>query len=71
MTSINSKLGFKPAGKRSMMKLPDDRAAAADLTGARCPACHATGVIEHVIHGKRTRMCTFCVPAVFWEPEEA
>lgn len=67
MTTINEKLGFKPAGKRSMMNLPDSRAEAADLTSARCPSCHRTGAIENVIHKKRTRMCTWC--NTFWEPE--
>ena len=43
MTSINSKMGLKPAGKRSMMKLPTDRAEAAKITAAVCPECQRTG----------------------------
>lgn len=41
--SINDKLGLKRAGKRSMMKLPDDRALRAKVTSARCPSCASTG----------------------------
>lgn len=69
MSTINQKLGFKPAPRRAYMNLPDSRAEAANLTGARCPACGRTGAIENVIHGKRTRMCTWC--PTFWEPEAA
>jgi uncharacterized Zn finger protein (UPF0148 family) len=43
MTTINSKMGLKPAGQRSMMKLPRDRAAAAAITSAKCPVCGRTG----------------------------
>lgn len=39
MTSINQKLGIKPAGKRSMMKLPDDRRLRNAITSAVCPEC--------------------------------
>jgi hypothetical protein len=39
MTSINEKLGLRRAGKRRMMNLPTDRAAASALTAAQCPAC--------------------------------
>lgn len=60
MSHINEKLGLKPAGKRSMMKLPTDPAARNALTAARCPACEQTGVREAVIHKKRRRMCSWC-----------
>lgn len=40
---INEKLGLKSAGKRSMMQLPDTRAAAAALTSAKCPKCGQRG----------------------------
>jgi len=44
MTSINEKLGLKPAGKRSMMKgLPPNKLDAAKITAARCPKCNHTG----------------------------
>jgi hypothetical protein len=39
MTSINEKLGIKRAGKRSMMKLPENRSEAVALTAAQCPSC--------------------------------
>jgi ribosomal protein L37AE/L43A len=43
MTSINKNLGLRPAGKRSMMKLPEDRALRAKVTAAKCPQCDRTG----------------------------
>jgi len=43
MSHINEKLGLKPAGQRSMMKLPDNRALRAVLTAAQCPACQHRG----------------------------
>ena len=43
MSRINEKLGLKPAGKRSMMKLPDDRALRVALTSAKCPKCDRRG----------------------------
>jgi hypothetical protein len=43
MSRINEKMGFKPAGKRSMMKLPSDRELRARVTSARCPSCDRTG----------------------------
>lgn len=59
MTSINGKMGLRPAGKRSMMKLPDDRAFRAQLTAARCPACHLTGArVSRVEPGKF--FCEWC-----------
>ena len=60
MTSINEKMGYKRPGRRKMMNLPKDRQAAVALTAARCPSCHATGVIENTIHGQRKRMCSRC-----------
>jgi ssDNA-binding Zn-finger/Zn-ribbon topoisomerase 1 len=60
MTTINEKRGLRRAGKRRMMKLPKNRAAAADLTAAQCPKCGSRGVIENVIHGRRRRMCSKC-----------
>jgi ribosomal protein L37AE/L43A len=43
MTHINQRLGLKPAGQRSMMKLPKDRALRTKVTSAKCPACQRTG----------------------------
>jgi len=43
MTSINKQMGLKPAGKRSMMKLPHDRALRSKVTSAVCPKCSRTG----------------------------
>ncbi len=37
MSTINGKLGLKPAGTRSMMKLPEDRALRNRVTSAQCP----------------------------------
>lgn len=37
MSTINSKLGLKAAGKRAMMKLPPDRALRNRVTAAQCP----------------------------------
>jgi hypothetical protein len=39
MSTINGKLGLKPAGQRSMMKLPKDRALRNMVTAAVCPRC--------------------------------
>lgn len=59
MTSINSKLGLKPAGRRSMMKLPKDRAAAAAITSAICPECHHTGARPSKTQPGKL-YCTWC-----------
>jgi ribosomal protein S27AE len=45
MTHINEKLGLRPGGKRSMMKLPADRALRNRVTSAICPECQRTGAI--------------------------
>jgi len=60
MTSINSKMGLKPAGKRSMMKLPPDRAEAARITSAVCPACGRTGARPSKTKGKGWAYCPGC-----------
>ncbi len=66
MTSINDKLGFKRAGKRSMMKLPTDKTARNALTAAQCPQCANRGVKESTVHGRRLRTCSWCGHG--WEP---
>jgi len=59
MTSINDKLGLRRAGKRSMMKLPDDRALRVRVTSAQCPACGRTGaMLSRVRTG--WLVCTWC-----------
>lgn len=66
MSSINSKMGLKPAGKRSMMKLPTNRAEAAAITSARCPACSRTGArLSKITAGWLT--CSWC--AHTWDPK--
>ena len=60
MTSINSKMGLKRAGKRAMMKLPPTRAAAAALTSAKCPVCQHTGARESKTKGPGWLYCTWC-----------
>lgn len=66
MTHINEKMGLKPAGKRSMMKLPDDRAMRSRLTAAKCPACSQRGAnLSRLQPGAFT--CTWCSHT--WIPE--
>jgi hypothetical protein len=60
MTSINQKMGLKPAGKRSMMKLPRDRAEAARITSAICPSCGRTGARPSKTKGPGWAYCTGC-----------
>lgn len=64
MSTINGKLGIRPAGKRSMMKLPDDRALRAKVTAAQCPACARTGArLSQTKPG--WLVCSWC--AQMWE----
>jgi hypothetical protein len=67
MSSINQKLGLKPAGKRAMMKLPADRALRNRITSARCPACDRTGARLTVARNlpPNTLVCTWCTHT--WE----
>jgi hypothetical protein len=60
MTTINSKMGLKPAGKRSMMKLPTDRAEAAKITAAKCPSCQRTGARPSKTKGAGWLWCSWC-----------
>jgi len=60
MTSINSKMGLKPAGKRSMMKLPTDRAEAVKITAAVCPECQRGGQRPSKTRGKGWAYCEHC-----------
>jgi predicted RNA-binding Zn-ribbon protein involved in translation (DUF1610 family) len=60
VTSINSKMGLKPAGKRSMMKLPTDRELRNRITAAKCPACGRTGARPSKTKGKGWAYCPGC-----------
>lgn len=60
MSHINQKLGLRPAGRRSMMKLPTDRAEAAKLTAAKCPACERTGARPSKTRGPGWAYCSWC-----------
>lgn len=66
MTSINDKLGLKRAGKRSMMQLPKDRAAAVAITSAKCPECSHTGARASKTQPGKL-YCTWCNH--IWDPE--
>jgi hypothetical protein len=65
MSSINEKLGIRPAGVRAMMKLPPTRDARSRLTAAQCPSCKNRGARE-----SRRRpgwyWCSWC--AATWDP---
>jgi transcription elongation factor Elf1 len=61
MSTINEKLGLRRAGKRSMMKLPKNRAAAAKITAAECPHCHQRGKATiSATKGLGWLFCTWC-----------
>jgi hypothetical protein len=62
MSHINDKLGLKPAGKRSMMKLPEDRALRTKVTSAACPACFARGgaYLSKVQGREGWLVCSWC-----------
>ena len=61
MTSINDKMGLKPAGKRSMMKLPKARSEAAKITSAVCPECKTVGKAKaSATKGPGWLYCTWC-----------
>jgi len=63
VTSINSKMGFKPAGKRARLKA---------LSGVTCPTCKAPDVRPTTTTGRegvRRWFCAKCGEA--WTPTEA
>lgn len=60
MSRINEKLGMKPAGKRNMMKLPEDRALRNRITSARCPECGRTGANLSKTEKTPHLFCTHC-----------
>lgn len=66
MSRINDKLGIRPAGKRSIMKLPKDRAVSVRLTAAVCPSCDRRGANEsRLMPG--AYWCSYCNHT--WRPE--
>ena len=68
MSRINDKMGLKPAGKRSMMKLPVDKALRNRLTAAQCPACEARGAYLSKVAGREGWfVCSWCSHA--WDPD--
>lgn len=70
MSHINQKLGLKPAGQRSMMKLPPDRALRNRVTSAKCPACGQRGAYLSRVHGHAGRLvCSWCSHTWDLEPE--
>lgn len=60
MSTINGKLGLKPAGKRSMMKLPPDRELRNRITAATCPDCARTGQRPSKTKGAGWLYCPYC-----------
>lgn len=61
MSRINEKMGLRPAGKRAMMKLPQDRAMACRLTAAVCPSCGGRGAILSKVRGREGLfVCSWC-----------
>jgi len=66
MSKINEKLGLKPAGKRSMMKLPEDRALRSALTAAKCPKCERRGALLSKT-SSGDFFCSWCAHS--WTPE--
>lgn len=61
MSTINGKLGLKPAGKRSMMKLPEDRALRNRVTAAVCPKCGLRRANLSKVKGREGSLwCTSC-----------
>lgn len=61
MSTINGKLGLKPAGQRSMMKLPSDRALRNRVTAAACPACGQCRAHLSKVKGQEGHLvCEWC-----------
>ncbi len=59
MSHINEKLGLRPAGKRSMMKLPSDRELRIRITAAQCPKCAERGARPKP-HQSGWVFCSWC-----------
>lgn len=61
MTSINSKLGLKPAGARARLN---------SLSGVKCAAaCGHTDTVSVIIHKRLTWCCGWCSHQ--WQPSPA
>jgi hypothetical protein len=60
VTSINKKLGLKPAGKRPMMKGTGKDAVARKLTSMICPKCPHRWLLVSVTRGIETALCAWC-----------
>lgn len=60
MTHINEKMGLRPAGRRSMMKLPKRREDAVRITSAKCPTCQRTGALPLKAKGPGWVFCSWC-----------
>lgn len=60
MSSINSKMGIKPAGARARLNA---------LSGVGCPNCPHRHVLSNVIHRRLTWACGVC--GHVWEPSAA
>lgn len=66
MSTINQKQGLRPAGKRSMMKLPTNRDLRNQVTSAQCPQCGARRANLSKVKGHEGSLwCTGCGHA--WE----
>lgn len=57
MTTINQKLGLKPAGPRKRMD---------SLSGVKCPNCPHTDVVSNTVSGRLVWMCGWC--SNIWTP---
>jgi hypothetical protein len=60
MSHINEKLGLRPAGQRSMMKLPKTLTDRNRVTSAKCPDCGRTGARPSRTKGPGFLYCTWC-----------
>jgi ribosomal protein L37AE/L43A len=65
MSRINEKMGFKPAGQRSMMKLPKNLAERNRITSAQCPECQRRGARPSKTKGAGWAYCPHC--NAIWE----
>jgi predicted RNA-binding Zn-ribbon protein involved in translation (DUF1610 family) len=68
VSKINEKLGLRAPGKRAMMQLPNNLAARAKLTAAKCPKCGLTGArLSKTQPG--AYVCSWC--SAIWTPPES
>jgi ribosomal protein L37AE/L43A len=57
VSSINSKLGIKPAGARARLN---------SLSGVACPQCPHTDTVSSLVHKRRLWTCGWCSHS--WSP---